>query len=242
MTEILLSVALLACLKGITEESLRPALWLRLVHAAGAVLFLILLHPLTLQVGRPQVEAFLSLAGRRQDLTLLLVADLSATVALASAPGHETVTRAQLQKEGLIPALVILLRRLLYYLPPLLLLPTLLYLRLELLFALPGFSFWAGTLLLAGVCALLILFAPTVCRALGLGREGMVALSLLMLLCTIVAQAVRDSGAGTTRGADNTPALLLHAGLLLALILLFALAGYLLYRMRSLRARKHPLL
>ncbi len=191
MNDLLLLISLIALIKLMVEEALRPRLWLRLIHAALFGLFLALIHPICLSISKPALEAWVASHESLQNATLFVMADLALCLLLVTAHEVPVPDRAFLRYHGVLTSATTLLRRSMPYMPPLLAFPALFYLRMYLLYSLPGTSFIGVTAALIGGVVIWILTAPWIGKALGIDlRELSILFSLVVLAIVVGAGAM----------------------------------------------------
>ena len=121
-------------------------------------------------------------------------------------------------------------QRLAIFIPPVLAFPALFYVRVVLLFELPGMSFWLVTGAMMLATAALVLLAPWVVRWLRWGNEVVVLLCLTTLAIVVMAYMFAPQSRVVAPSVGNGWATLLQAGLLVLLLIAGGGIGYLLYR------------
>ncbi len=186
MNDLLLLISLIALIKLVVEEALRPRLWLRLIHAALFGLFLALIHPICLGISKPTLEAWVASHESLQNATLFVMADLALCLLLVTAHEVPLPDRAFLRYHDILTTAATLLRRGMPYIPPLLAFPALFYLRMYLLYSLPGTSFIGVTAILIGVVVFLVMAAPWIGKALGIDLRELSILFSLVVLAIVV--------------------------------------------------------
>ncbi len=236
MSEILLIVALLAILKWMIEEGIHSKaasllakregspsgaskrgnyLWLivRGGHALLYVAFLAVVHSITMNSKLHALEELLYTPQALQDMSLLVMVDLLYVVYLC-------VHRSTYSRKWW--------RTLSRSFAPIMMFPTLFYVRLRLFYVLPGASFLGVTLALMAVVALLTLAAPYLLRAIGMGdellRELAILLSLLLFFVVVAAGVLHPDSAVRGTGADVDWLMVVY---LILFVLSMGVVGYL---------------
>ncbi len=211
MSEVLLVVTLLALLKWVVEEGLHAGIasglgeesfsksvekrlsafshFVRGGHALLYIAFLALVHSVTMNSKLHALEDLLYTPQALQDMSLFVMVDLLYVVYLCI---HQSTYSRKWW------------RTLSRSLAPIMMFPTLFYIRLKLFYLLPGASFLGVTLGLMAIVALVTLVAPHILQALGVDRELLrelaVLLSLLLFFVVIVAGVLHPDSA--VRGCD----------------------------------------
>lgn len=237
MGSIFLFVAILALIKLVVEESQRHSLWLRLTHALLFALFMLLIHPYTLTISRLWVDRELNSTFRLNDATLVVLLDLLFVLLAMTAREVRWPNRRRFRYYGVLPIVGQLMHKLVYFLPPLLAFPALFYLRVVLLFWLPGVSFLGVTLLMAALVFLLIVFSPYLCRALHLNGEASVFLSIITLAVIVAAALFAPQSHVVTEVMVDTPGLLRQAAILLLILFVGLFVGYMIFRFLASKSR-----
>lgn len=185
MGDILLLISLLAIVKLFLEEAQWRSLWVRLVHALLMGGFVCTIHPYCLGISKLTLDKWLASPTTLQNASLLVIADLICCLLLVTVREVKWPDRAYVRYYGIGRAVGNMLHLLVPYLPPLLALPALFYLRVVLLFELTGVSFVGVTAVLALFAMLLVLLAPFLGRWLQFSVELMGEFSLLLSLATL---------------------------------------------------------
>ena len=236
MSEILLIVALLAILKWMIEEGIHSkaasllakregspsgaskrgnylGLIVRGGHALLYVAFLAVVHSITMNSILHALEELLYTPQALQDMSLLVMVDLLYVVYLC-------VHRSTYSRKWW--------RTLSRSFAPIMMFPTLFYVRLRLFYVLPGASFLGVTLALMAVVALLTLAAPYLLRAIGMGdellRELAILLSLLLFFVVVAAGVLHPDSAVRGTGADVDWLMVVY---LILFVLSMGVVGYL---------------
>lgn len=229
MSGVFLLLSVLALLKLLVEEGQRAQWVLRLAHAGIYVLFLALIHPWTLQVSKLWVDSTLNTPLQLGNVTLLVMLDVMLVMAAATAQ-NRWPTRHEYHYYGLMYCARMVGQRLAIFIPSVLAFPALFYVRVVLLFELPGMSFWLVTGAMMLVTAALVLLAPWVVRWLRWGNEVVVLLCLTTLAIVVMAYMFAPQSRVVAPSVGNGWATLLQAGLLVLLLVAGGGIGYLLYR------------
>lgn len=178
MNDLLLTLVVLAFLKMLFEEARITSKPLRLLHAIIYGGVTLVAHFVGQHLSLPKVEALLNTPEALRDLALFVMLDLLFIVYTAtyfvkqsgrsynlpqgipmgtSSPEQIMNLQSQAQKKLLRG-----IQKIPLFIPPLLFIPILFYIRLRLFYLLPGESFIVVTLILLGVIMLFCYFAPTI--------------------------------------------------------------------------------
>lgn len=234
MSNTFLLISLIACIKLLLDAGMRRSLVIRLIHAAIYVGFVVWIHPLCLQISKLWVDSSLNTPQRLSDVALVVMADLLIALTTFFSLGAPWPNRARFRYDGWVASVSRLLGKGAYLLPSPLFLAALFYLRVETLFLLPGVSFIGSSAVLALSAALLVVFAPQICRFLDLGEELSPMLAAVVLIIVIVAGIWAPGAQIQNQVESHTMSMLLQAVWLLGGIFLIALVGYFLSRKRHL--------
>lgn len=178
MKDLLLSMVFLAFFKMIFEEARISSWYTRLAHTlvyGGIILFA---HYVCQHLSLPKLEALLNTPEALRNMALFVMLDLilvlytatsyvkandKSCIVKSDVPlGTSRITDLPRRKNRGIAKVGLILKRLPLYLPSLLLLPALFYVRLQLFYLFPGADFWQVTLVFMGMVVLLTLFSPFV--------------------------------------------------------------------------------
>lgn len=234
---VFLFIAILAMLKLTIEESQRQFWWLRLAHGLLFAAFILIAHPFTLEISRLWVDQQLNSPLRLNDATLVVLVDLLLVLLAMTARDVRWPNSRRIRYYGPLRVAYQLMHKLVYYLPPLLAFPALFYLRLALLFSLPGVSFTHVTLLMAGFVLFLSLASPLFCRGLRLNGEAAILLSMVTLAVVVVAALFAPQSRIVPFSPGDHFTLLRHTAFLTLALGVGVLIGYLVFRLAD-RSRR----
>lgn len=226
MSSAFLLICLIVCFKQWVEAAIKHPLWLRIVHALLYVGFVVLIHPYCLRISKIWVDRTLNTPNRLSDLSLIVMLDLLITVASFLSVGSLRPTRQSLRYDGLVTTTSRVLRRVAYFLPSPLFLASLFYLRVYMLFVLPGVSFVATSAGLALFAGITMLLAPRVCQFLSLPASLSVMLDGFVLIISIAAGVFASQSKVYLNAGKLLVEQLQEMTWLLFIILFFATLGY----------------
>ncbi|GEM_PF-2429319 len=176
----LLVVTLFALLEALATSAVRSDRRIRLVHAGLYVVGLVVTHQATLRISKLSLDAMLREPNNLSTLAILVSMELLLTMAVVTYRQAHHTLRAIYLREGLVVAVMSACHRIAVWIPSLLMLPALCYLRSYIIYSIPGVNYWAVTVTIAVILVLLIELIPRIIR----DRE------LLRLLSTLLAGAL----------------------------------------------------
>lgn len=226
MSSAFLLICLIVCFKQLIEAAMRQPLWLRIIHILLYVAFVALIHPYCLEISKLWVDSKLNTPHRLSDLSLIVMVDLLISVSAVLSLGGQCPTRASLKYDGVTTSFSKVWGRVAYMLPSPLFFAVIFYLRVQMLFVLPGVSFVGSSVFLALLIATLMLLAPRICRLLYLGSELSSLLGGVVLLITIVAGVFSSESRVYGNAGSEFLQQLMQVGILLLVITICAFVGY----------------
>ncbi len=172
----ILIVAIFALLVALTTTAVRSDRRVRLAHALLYIVGLVATHQATLRVSKLALDAMLRQAEQLSTLAMLVSLELLLTMAVVTYRPARRPLRMIYHREGLVVAVMTACHRIAVWLPSLLMLPALCYLRSFVIYSMPGVHYWAVTITFAVVLLLLIELTPRLIR----DREFLRLLSMLL--------------------------------------------------------------
>ena len=172
----LLVVAIFALLVALTTTAVRSDRRVRLAHAVLYIVGLVATHQATLRVSKLALDAMLRQAEQLSTLAMIVSLELLLTVAVVTYRPARRPLRTIYHREGLVVAVMTACHQIAVWLPSLLMLPALCYLRSFVIYSIPGVHYWAVTITFAVVLLLLIELTPRLIR----DREFLRLLAMLL--------------------------------------------------------------
>lgn len=173
----LLIVSLFALLVAVATSSVRPNRWVRLGHAVLYIVGLVATHQATLRVSKLSIDAMVQEPATLSTLAIIVSVELLLTIAVVTyRPAHHSL-RDIYRREGLVVAVMSACHQMALWIPSLLLLPALCYLRSYTIYSMPGVNYWSVTIAFAVLLILLIELTPRIIR----DRELLRLIATLMI-------------------------------------------------------------
>ena len=173
----ILIVSIFALLVALTTTAVRSDHRVRLAHAVLYIVGLVATHQATLRVSKLALDAMLRQAELLSTLAMMVSLELLLTMAVVTyRPAHRPL-RTIYHQEGLVVAVMTACHQIAVWLPSLLMLPALCYLRSFVIYSMPGVHYWAVTITFAVVLLLLLIeLTPRLIR----DREFLRLLAMLL--------------------------------------------------------------